>query len=248
MEKIFDFSNSIISSKFLNISFDQIKKGNLLRIYLKEFVLNELTKKIPVNQSQFEHAREKFYEDNNISNDNDLKNYLLFNGINREDLEYQINLPVKIDLLSRKVPQNKIEKHFLKVKDELDLYTYNVIRVENSNLAHEIYFQLEGGESNFLILSNKYSLDKKTFPNGVVGPRNLVGMHPLIIEKLRNYDVGTLIKPFQINNWWLIIKLLEEKQAMLDEQTTKRIAFELCEIFIQNKVSEIIKKNIEHFN
>ena len=39
-----------------------------------------------------------------------------------------------------------------------------------------------------------------------------------------------------------------QQQAMLDEQTTKRIAFELCEIFIQNKVSELNKKNLEHFN
>ena len=161
MAKIFDFSINSISSELLNISFNQIKKGNLLRIYLKEFVLNELTKNINVSQSQFENAREKFYKDKNIFNDNDLNNYLLFNGINQKDLEYQITLPVKIDILSKKVPQNNIEKHFLKVKDELDLYTYNVIRVENSNLAHEIYFQLEGGESNFLILSNKYSLDKK---------------------------------------------------------------------------------------
>ena len=78
MEKIFDFSINNISSEFLNISFNQIKKGNLLRIYLKEFVLYELTKKINVSQSQFENAREKFYKDNNIFNDNDLKNYLLF--------------------------------------------------------------------------------------------------------------------------------------------------------------------------
>ena len=34
---IFDFSINSISSEFLNISFNQIKKGNLLRIYLKEF-------------------------------------------------------------------------------------------------------------------------------------------------------------------------------------------------------------------
>ena len=130
MEKIFDFSINNISSEFLNISFNQIKKGNLLRIYLKEFVLNELTKNINLSQSQFENAREKFYKDKNIFNDNDLNNYLLFNGINQKDLEYQITLPVKIDILSKKVPQNNIEKHFLKVKDELDLYTYNVIRVE----------------------------------------------------------------------------------------------------------------------
>ena len=50
-------------------------------------------------------------------------------GINEEDLEYQISLPLKLEILSNQVNQSRIENHFLKRKDELDLYKYNVIRM-----------------------------------------------------------------------------------------------------------------------
>ena len=235
MEKIFDFSIEDLSAEFLTFSFDQIKRSNLLRIYLKEFVINEITKDIIVNQSEFDNAKEQ------------LKKYLFFNGINEKDLEHQITLPLKMNILSTKVLPYKIENHFLKRKDQLDLYKYNVIRVENNNLAHEIYFQLEARESNFLTLSNKYSLDKEILPEAIVGPKNLLGMHPLIIEKLRNFEIGTLIKPFQIDNWWLVIKLLEKKQAKLDKNTRKLMALELCEMFVQDNVSELIKKKLKKF-
>ena len=74
-----------------------------------------------------------------------------------------------------------------------------------------------------------------------MGPKNLVGTHPKIKEKLINYEIGNLIKPFQIVKWWLIIKLLDRKQAKLDKKTSKIMALELFDIFVQDKVSELIK-------
>ena len=246
MDKIFNFSIKELSFNLTQPSFEQIRKSNLLRIFLKEYVIREITKNINISKNEFEDAKKVFYKEKNIFETDQLNEYLLFNGINEEDLEYQISLPIKINILSTKVLQNKIENHFLKRKDELDLYKYNVIRVESSNLAHEIYFQLEGGESNFLTLSNKYSFDKKVFPDGIVGPRNIVGMHSSIKEKLRKNNIGSLITPFQIDKWWLIIKLLGKETAKLDEQTTKQMALELCEIFVQDRVSELIKKNFSN--
>ena len=246
MEKIFNFPIQDLHADFSAPSFDQIRKGNLLRIYLKEFVLNEVTKNISIEKKQLEDAKRIFYKEKNINDNTQLNEFLLFNGINEKDLEYQISLPLKIELLSTYVLENKIETHFLKRKDELDLYKYNAIRVKDSDLAHEIYFQLEGGESNFFDLSRAYSLDKKIFPDGVVGPRNTVGLHPAIREKLRNYNIGNLIKPFQIDNWWFIIKLLEKREASLDQNTSKKMALELCEIFVHDKVNEIIKKNFRN--
>ena len=246
MEKIFNFPIQDLHADFSAPSFDQIRKGNLLRIYLKEFVLNEVTKNIYIEKKQLEDAKKIFYKEKNINNSTKLNEFLLFNGINEKDLEYQISLPLKIEILSTYVLEKKIESHFLKRKDELDLYRYNVIRVNGSDLAHEIYFQLEGGESNFFDLSRTYSLDKKNFPDGVVGPKNTVGLHPVIKEKLKSYDIGNLIKPFQIDKWWLIIKLLEKKQAILDQNTSKQMALELCEIFVHDKVNDLIKKNFRN--
>ena len=246
MEKIFNFPIQDLHADFSAPSFDQIRKGNLLRIYLKEFVLNEVTKNISIEKKQLEDAKRIFYKEKNINDNTKLNKFLLFNGINEKDLEYQISLPLKIEKLSNYVLEVKIENHFLKRKDELDLYKYNAIRVKESDLAHEIYFQLEGGESNFFDLSRKYSLDKKIFPEGIVGPKNAVGLHPVIKEKLRTYDNGDLIKPFQIDNWWLIIKLLEKEQASLDQNTSKQMALELCEIFVHDKVNDLIKKNFRN--
>ena len=130
MEKIFNFPIQDLHADFSAPSFDQIRKGNLLRIYLKEFVLNEVTKNISIEKKQLEDAKKIFYKEKNINNSTKLNEFLLFNGINEKDLEYQISLPLKIELLSTFVLENKIETHFLKRKDELDLYKYNVIRVK----------------------------------------------------------------------------------------------------------------------
>ena len=246
MDKIFNFPIQDLHTDFSSPSFDQLRKGNLLRIYLKELVVNEITKNISIEKKQLENAKSNFYKEKNIRDSSQLNEFLLFNGINEKDLDYQISLPLKIEKLSKNVLEVKIENHFLKRKDELDLYKYNAIRVKESDLAHEIYFQLEGGESNFFDLSRKYSLDKKIFPEGIVGPKNAVGLHPVIREKLRNNDIGNLIKPFQIDNWWLIIKLLEKKEASLDQNTSKQMALELCEIFVHDKVNELIKTNFRN--
>ena len=246
MDKIFNFAIQDLDYDFSSPSFDQLRKGNLLRIYIKELVVNEITKNISIEKKQLENAKSNFYKEKNIRDSSQLNEFLLINGINEKDLDYQISLPLKIEKLSKNVLEVKIENHFLKRKDELDLYKYNAIRVKDSDLAHEIYFQLENGESNFFELSRKYSLDKKIFPEGIVGPKNSVGLHPLIREKLRNYDIGNLIQPFQIDNWWLIIKLLKKKQASLDKNTSKQMALELCEIFVHDKVHELIKKNFRN--
>ncbi len=246
MDKIFKFPIQDFHADISSPSFEQLRKGNLLRIYLKELVVNEITKNISIEKKQLENAKRNFYKEKNIRDSSQLNQFLLFNGINEKDLDYQISLPLKIEKLSKNVIEIKIENHFLKRKDQLDLYKYNAIRVKESDLAHEIYFQLEGGESNFFDLSRKYSLDKKIFPEGIVGPKNSVGLHPVIREKLRNYDIGNLIQPFQIDNWWLIIKLLEKKESSLDQNTSKQMARELCEIFVHDKVNELIKKNFRY--
>ena len=178
MDKIFNCTMPEIEADFLNPSLDKIRKGNLLRVYIKELVINKMTDQISIERNQVEEAKNIFFKENKLIDNNRLNQFLLYKGINEEDLEYQISLPLKLEILSNQVNQSRIENHFLKRKDELDLYKYNVIRIDNSDLAHEIYFQLEGNESDFRKLSNQYSLDREVFPEGIVGPKNLVGRIP----------------------------------------------------------------------
>ena len=42
------------------------------------------------------------------------------------------------------------------------------------------------------------------------------------------------------------LKILKKKQASLDKNTSKQMALELCEIFVHDKVNELIKKNFRN--
>ena len=60
MEKIFNFAIPEINTDFLNPSIDQIRKGNLLRVYLKELVINKITERIYIERNQIEDAKSNF--------------------------------------------------------------------------------------------------------------------------------------------------------------------------------------------
>ncbi|GIR94507.1 MAG: hypothetical protein CM15mP96_1650 [Gammaproteobacteria bacterium] len=62
MDKIFNFAIQDLDYDFSSPSFDQLRKGNLLRIYIKELVVNEITKNISI-EKQLENAKSNFYKE-----------------------------------------------------------------------------------------------------------------------------------------------------------------------------------------
>ena len=84
MEQIFNFSIPKIEADFLEPSFDQIRKGNLLRIYLKEIVIYKMTEKLTIEIKQLEDAKNKFFKENKLLDNDRLNQFLLFKGINEK--------------------------------------------------------------------------------------------------------------------------------------------------------------------
>ena len=110
------------------------------------------------------------------------------------------------------------------------------------DLANELYFQLDSEESDFAQLSKSHSFYSPLYPDGVFGPKNLHDINPIIRNQLFNTSVGNLIAPFQVNNWWLIIKLIEKKNAQLDINTSQMLLNEIFNIFI----SKLVKSSLEY--
>ena len=221
-----------------------LKQENLFRIFVKKITITQVTKNIILREKDIKKEIEYFYTQNKITDSNRLSEYLNYNGITKKDLHHQILLPLKAYLFSKQNLKKNLDEHFLRRKGSLDKYTYNVIRLEDRNLAFELYFQLESGESNFSQLSFEYSLDSEIFPKGIAGPRSLDGTHPIIEELLKKTSPGILVEPFKVEKWWLIIKLIKKDQASLDFSTTKSMLLELFEIFIDKKVNDIIDQHI----
>ena len=78
MDKIFNCTMPEIEAEFLNPSLDKIRKGNLLRVYLKELVINKITEQISIERNKVEEAKNIFFKENKLIDNNRLNQFLLY--------------------------------------------------------------------------------------------------------------------------------------------------------------------------
>ena len=220
-----------------NNSLKILRLGNMLPNLVKSFLIYEIVSEISIEHNLYETEIKNFYLKNKILNKNDLVNFLKIKGISEEELHYQITLPLKIFKFAAQRFQEDIRSYFLERKDFLDEYTFNIIRVKNKDIAYELYFRLDSDESDFTSLSESFSYYSELYPKGLFGPKNLQGMNPIIINRLIIASPGELIQPFQVDEWWIILKLLEKKKAMLDKPTTKMLLQEIFNKFVNKLVN-----------
>ena len=224
-----------------NNSLKILRLGNMLPNLVKSFLIYEIVSEISIEHNLYETEIKNFYLKNKILNKNDLVNILKIKGISEEELHYQITLPLKISQFSGQHFQSELKSYFLERKDFLDEYTFNIIRVKNKDIAYELYFRLDSDESDFANLSESFSYYSELYPKGLFGPKNLQGMNPIIINKLIITSPGELIQPFQVDEWWIILKLLKKKKAKLDNPTKKLLLQEIFNKFVNKLVNNFIE-------
>ena len=56
-----------------------------------------------------------------------------------------------------------------------------------------------------------------------------------------NSTEGELLQPFQADDWWIIIKLIEKKEAKLDYLMKKNLFLEMFDEFVNKITKEILK-------
>ena len=98
---------------------------------------------------------------------------------------------------------------------------------------------MDSEESDFIDLSESFSYYSDLYPKGLFGPKNLQGINPKIVNKLIIASVGELILPFQVDEWWILLKLISKKNAKFDEQTSNMLLNEIFNKFINNLVANI---------
>ena len=235
-KKIKDFLNNI-DPETLKI----IRISDMLPKLIRNFLISDILSEISLDKDTYDNEINNFYLKNKLNKNDNLNKLLKARGINEKDLQYKIILNIKINKIAEENFEKELKDYFLQQKEFLDEYTFNIIRVKNSFLANELYFQIDCKESEFQILSEKYSFFSPLYPNGKFGPSNLKGFNPIIRNKLFSENVGNLIKPFQVEEWWLIIKLIEKKHAKLDKKTSKMLLKEIFDKFINRLVKSCIE-------
>ena len=88
--------------------------------------------------------------------------------------------------------------------------------------------------ANLKELISKYSEGPEINSDGIIGPSSLTKNHPILIKKLRSAEQGQFLKPFKIENWWLIVRLESFDPASVDGFIVENKNYELLKPFSLN--------------
>jgi len=235
-EKIFNLSNEVIVL---------LRKNGLLNQFLRNFITNLICSKVSLNVN-VEEINDNFCKKNNLLEKKDLLEFLSLKGINLEDHKKNLENSEKIKFIASKEFSKNAETEFINSKTSLDQYTYSLITVKESDMAYELYLQIESKEAEFSELARKYSLEGNTNKMGIIGPQTIANVHPVLKEKLFTAKKGELLNPFKIDKWWVVLRLEDKIEAKLDNSLRSKITLSLFDKWVKILTINTLKKLINN--
>ena len=227
---------------------DLLRRTDQLQSLVRRLLIEESTKELNPPEKLMEQALSKHCQQEQLKNEEALESWLSERFITKAELLVQLSLPLKLSALALEAFAPKAEARFLQRKEALDQATYSLIRVENSGVAHELYLQLEAGETSFETLATQYSQGPEQKSGGKVGPAPLMRAHPQLRQRLWTATPGVVLEPVLIEKWWVVSRLEERLEASFDEAMRQRMATELLQQWINAETVEVVKAVLSRNN
>jgi len=218
-----------------------LRRSELLGMLVKHLLIEEITPKLTPPAELLQQALTNYRRKEQLHTEEALTKSLEKRCISREELLFQLSIPIKLSKLAIDSFSGKAEARFLQRKEELDQATYSLLRVKDSGIAHELYLQLEAGETSFEKLATNYSEGPEQRSGGRVGPSPISRAHPQLQQLLRTAPIGVVLEPILIEQWWVVARLEERMEASFDDAMRQRMASELLEQWITTETNHLVK-------
>ena len=228
-----------------------LSRFDLLKPLAKQMVIHEAIAEDIITEEQLEKARVDLLRHHGFSGIKQWPN--LIKQLGSTDSEVLLRLQYET-LRMRYVRKNfssKAAAHFLERKNHLDQVVYSLLRLDDMYLARELYFQIESRECSFADLAKRYTKGPERMTNGIVGPISLAKAHPILAEKLRVAQPDILLEPFQISDWWLIVRLEHFEPAAFTDEVSDQLCQDIFNSWINEETAEILrdlKKEIKNIS
>ena len=222
----------------------ELRRHNLLVPLLQRRIIAEATSSEILTDDELLEAREQFLRKNNINNDDLLNDFLVKNGWDDQDLNWNISLPLRIQKHCTKNYKHKAEAYFLKRKSQLDQVIYSLLRVKDYYLAQELYWRIKTGESNFGDLAASFAEGPERKTKGIIGPVPMSQAHPVLAEALRTTKPGVLMTPIKIGEWSIVARLEEYNPATFNEALAAKLSQELFDQWINTEVASKMESSV----
>ena len=221
--------------------FNLLRRTNLLYPLVRRQLIDQATAELNPPAELIQKTLINHCQQENLNNDAALTTWLEDNCLSKQELAHKLSIPLKLSKLALDSFGAKAEARFLQRKEELDQATYSLLRVKDSGIAHELYLQLEAGETSFEKLATNYSEGPEQRSGGRVGPAPISRAHPQLQQLLRTAPVGVVLEPLAIEQWWVVARLEERMEASFDDAMRQRMASELLEQWITTETNHLVK-------
>ena len=177
----------------------------------------------------------------NLDNEAALSNWLKDHCLSMEELLQKLSLPIRLTKLAMDSFGSQAEARFLQRKEQLDKVTYSLLRVKDSDIAYELYLQLEANEATFENLASDHSEGPENRSSGRIGPSSLARAHPQLQQLLRTATPGIVMEPTLIEQWWVVTRLEARHEASFNDTMKQRMATELLEDWLATETKAVVK-------
>ena len=193
---------------------------------------------VEVEPEEVQQAQSYFAQQQGIDSQEALEAFTSLNLLTIEDLNAQVLQPIRLHKLCQRNFMAKAEARFLERKRDLDRVVYSLLRTKDQGLAREFYLQIASGESNFADLAATYAEGPEKETHGIIGPVPLTQAHPSLVDRLRTAQPGVVLEPFQIQEWWLVVRLQQLIPAVFDQDTADAMSRELFDQWVDEQLEQ----------
>tara|TARA_Y100001968_G_scaffold333086_1_gene394035 strand:+ start:2332 stop:3054 length:723 start_codon:yes stop_codon:yes gene_type:complete len=216
-----------------------LENNNLLLLLVKKEIKKKELSLVTVDHKDLIDSKNDFIEANKI-NDDEFSDWLERNSLSEEKLLENLTHTLKEMRFLKNKFSAQCNAHFLKRKDDLDQVTYSLIRTKEYFEAKELFFRVQDDESSFGKISKEYSQGPEKYTFGLIGPVPINKAHPKVREIIRSSEIGETNQPFNLGDWWLILRVESLTEAELDKDMELQMHRELSDIWLTEKAQIII--------
>jgi parvulin-like peptidyl-prolyl isomerase len=222
---------------FTAASLRRLSRFGLLRPLIREEILANVVEaqQLPAQTRQL--LLERFLEEHDLTNPSRQEQFLRQQILQPADLHFAAERGLVLENFIASEFMPKAGAHFLQRKGQLDRAIYSLLRIQDPYLARELHLQIAEAEADFAELAQRYAEGPERSTRGIVGPVPISQAHPDLAERLRVAREGELIEPFQVEQWWLVVRLEQRLEASFDPTTAHQMATELFETWLEKEVN-----------
>ena len=213
-----------------------LSRSNLLSNILRTLTADSILASVSLTDEERLQAFQSFCSDRELTSPEKLEAFRQQQLLQQEDLQFVIERPLRLARLCEQQYLPKADARFLERKTGLDQIVYSLLRVADGGLARELYLRINDQETDFATAATEYSLGPESKSSGLVGPVPLLQAHPNLAQRLRTNPPGQVIEPFQIEQWWVVVRVESYTPAVLNDSTRMAMAKELFEQWLEEEL------------